>query len=535
MMAADALEVKLAKIKDHLSNFVVKDITSPRSKNVEEKINDDNKKISGCVTSDRFSYNERVSSYGPCMWTINEISPLELARLGWKAAEKNVLQCITCHAIISGELPDKSDPEAYDMFLDVLKNRLIIGHKDACRWGQNHSPVDFSLPPLIENSEDLRNMTNHAHTMASLNSALPHFDHIKLEQEIGVDSEILEGLFSTNEPIDEVKTSAALLILTGWVRSEGAYLKCTICQRSVGLWGFTTRADNFRHANKNTETDEAMDGDQGKSCNEKEDVDASGPSGANRSKRKRNNSQDNQTSQDSQNEEDDLLRNDSSDSEQSDVDGEMEKSLLEGKIDEYNKLMDKHSADKAKKQNSEDRKKERKKSLRSSDLKREQDMNNKNKKRKRGEESPLLIGQSPGSPVKKIEKKYPFHPLEEHRPWCSWITEIVIDQDGDQTASTDRGSDLSAIQRAINRKNSQDISLDMSGYNTDRTIQTVPGYQFFIQQIYEVLEMAAEPQWSNTEKYSMNLDGIRNIRSMLYDSWTASEATSTDAEDVAEK
>ncbi|CAL4222589.1 unnamed protein product, partial [Meganyctiphanes norvegica] len=114
---------------------------------------------------------------------------------------------------------------ADDMFLDILKNRLIIGHKQACRWQQNHSSIDFTLPPLIENTEDLRNMTNHAHTMASLNSALPHFDHTKLEQEIGVDNEIMEGLFSTNEPLDEVKTSAAILVLTGWVRSEGAYLR----------------------------------------------------------------------------------------------------------------------------------------------------------------------------------------------------------------------------------------------------------------------------------------------------------------------
>ena len=33
----------------------------------------------------------------------------------------------------------------------------------------------------------------------------------------------------------------------------------------------------------------------------------------------------------------------------------------------------------------------------------------------------------------------------------------------------------------------------------------------------------------------MNLEGIRNIRNMLHDSWTASEATSTDVEDIAEK
>ncbi|CAL4063002.1 unnamed protein product, partial [Meganyctiphanes norvegica] len=135
----------------------------------------------------------------------------------------------------------------------------------------------------------------------------------------------------------------------------------------------------------------------------------------------------------------------------------------------------------------------------------------------------------------KIEKKYPFHPLEEHRPWCSWITEIEVYLDGDKTVSTDKGSDYNAIQKTYYRKPSEDTSLDISGYNTDRTTQTLLGYQFFVQQIHEVLEMAAEPQWSNTEKYSMNLDGIRNIRSMLYDSWTASEANSTDAEDIAEK
>jgi len=134
------------------------------------------------------------------------------------------------------------------------------------------------------------------------------------------------------------------------------------------------------------------------------------------------------------------------------------------------------------------------------------------------DESPLVIGLSPGTPVKKIEKKYPFHPLEEHRPWCSWITELVFDPEGDTTASTDKGT-----------------SLDMSGYNTDRTSHTLLGYQLFIHQIYEVLDLVSEPQWSNSKKYCQNLEGIRNIRTMLYDSWTASEATTTDNEDIAEK
>jgi len=322
-----------------------------------KKSNADNEKISGSLPADRLAYNERVSSFGPCMWTVNELSPLELARYGWKAAEKNVLQCVTCQAIISGELPDKSDPEAYGTFFDVLKNRVIIGHKQACRWQQNHSPNDFSLPPSIENTEDLRNMTNHAHTMSSLNSALPHFDHRKLEEEIDVDVEVMEALFSTNEPLDDVKATAALLVLTGWVRGEGAYLKCTICQRSVGMWGYTTRADHCKSINSNnesnntnkvTETVESVVGGKATPCNREEEMESSGPSGATRNKRKRNNSQDSQSSQDSQNE-DELLASDSSDSEQSDVDIEMEKSLLEGRIDKYNELLEIHSQEKEKK------------------------------------------------------------------------------------------------------------------------------------------------------------------------------------------
>ncbi|XP_042891488.1 transcriptional regulator ATRX homolog isoform X2 [Penaeus japonicus] len=241
----DAVLAKVNKISDIFSSLT-DTVTRSSGLIIKEKLN--NKQNAQAIktqpqNSEEF-YN-RVSSFRPGLWTARELTPLECARWGWRIQEKDILQCVTCREVVCAILPDVQDFKAYDKYLGLLKTRIVEAHKDACGWKFNPSPEEFVQPPYIGSLEDMRNLTNSARTLAALNSALPYLDVQSLSDSLGADKELIEGLFQNGSIDYEVQASSVLLVLSGWTRGEGAYLRCKVCRRSVGLWSFITRADEL--------------------------------------------------------------------------------------------------------------------------------------------------------------------------------------------------------------------------------------------------------------------------------------------------
>lgn len=61
-------------------------------------------------------------------------------------------------------------------FLEKLKRQVVHGHHEACWWRHNPYSLHLTHPPQPTAVEDLQNLSNSAHTLGSLESALPHLD-----------------------------------------------------------------------------------------------------------------------------------------------------------------------------------------------------------------------------------------------------------------------------------------------------------------------------------------------------------------------
>lgn len=53
---------------------------------------------------------------------------------------------------------------------------MVDGHHEACWWRHNPYSLHLTHPPKPAAMEDLQNLSNSAHTLGSLESALPHID-----------------------------------------------------------------------------------------------------------------------------------------------------------------------------------------------------------------------------------------------------------------------------------------------------------------------------------------------------------------------
>ncbi|XP_063611657.1 cyclic nucleotide-gated cation channel beta-1-like [Penaeus indicus] len=240
----DAVWAKVNKISTIFSSLTDTVTRPPGLINIE-KLNKQNAQAVKTQPQNPEEFYNRVSSFRPGLWTVQELTPLECARWGWRIQEKDILQCVTCREVVCAILPDVRDFKAYEKYLGLLKSRIVEAHKDACGWKHNPSPEEFVQPPYIGSIEDMRNLTNSARTLAALNSALPYLDVGALSDSLGADRDLIVGLFQNDSTDYEVQASSVLLVLSGWIRGEGAYLRCKVCRRSVGLWSFITRADEL--------------------------------------------------------------------------------------------------------------------------------------------------------------------------------------------------------------------------------------------------------------------------------------------------
>ncbi|XP_071542808.1 uncharacterized protein [Panulirus ornatus] len=419
---------KVAKIAEIFASLVD---TGPTVAWCDDKENCDSTSTSAVKTQPENleAFYSRVNSFRPGLWNVLEVSPLQCARWGWQMLEKDVIQCVTCQEVVCAILPDPSDRDAYTRFLQLLKKRLIDGHKEACGWRHNPSSEELTHPPCVSTLEELRNMANSARTLAFLNSALPYIDNSVLMETLEVDEELIKGVFTCSSTDEDVKKSSVLLVLCGWSRGQGAYLRCRVCRRSVGLWSFFTRADELQN-DKGTASvsDEPHQPKEKKSSQESDDEDPSSK-WCKRLRAKRVNE----------------LGNEEVGNRQDEVVGSK-------------------------------RQKKRERSRKSDSIRVDEPL-----KERKEEPSLLIIGSSPSTQLKKVEKKQYFHPLEEHRYWCTWLMKI---QDG---------------------SNEEDNQVEKRGY------------QIVIEKVRLMIGLSSRKDLCSSEKYASNVDGLRLIRTMLND------------------
>ncbi|XP_069939903.1 zinc finger C3HC-type protein 1-like isoform X2 [Cherax quadricarinatus] len=345
------------------------------------------------------AFCSRVDSFRPGLWNVFEVSPLECARWGWHIIEKDILQCITCQEVVCAALPNLVDRDAHEKFLTLLKDCLVNSHKTACGWRHNPSPKELTQPPSVTTVEQLHNMTNSAHSLAALGSSLPQLDQHTLMSTMKMDSNLINGMFTCSSTNEDAKTSSVLLVLSGWSRGEGAYLRCRICRRIVGLWSVVTRADELTagEAAASSETEPDL-GEHLSSHTQSEEV------------AEENKNIVKKTTIDNNDDDDD---NDRLDSKWS--------NCLRGKriiIEQGNK--EGFSRQEELDDNNTRKKRQRMSGNDGSDI-------NEAVEGSQEESSLLIIGSSPSSQIKKLEEKRYFHPLEEHRHWCPWVIKIQLE------------------------------------------------------------------------------------------------------------
>ncbi|KAK8386678.1 hypothetical protein O3P69_017854 [Scylla paramamosain] len=311
------------------------------------------------------AFYERLASFGPGCWGVREVTPLEFALYGWKIIQPDVVQCGTCKQVVCATLPFPTDRHAYSMFLEKLKKQVIDGHHEVCWWRHNPCPLHLAHPPQLATLEDLKNLSNLAHILESLDSALPHIDIPTFMAQLGVDDKLLGKLQST-EDMSVVKITAILLTLSGWSRGPGAFLRCKGCCRSVGLWSFVTQAEA------------KLEGPTLRSFEIPGLV-----------------SRKHGTSDSENSEEGGVFVS----PEPEDTQSQWRMRLRERRVSEQSSSEELHP-------------RRRKGSERSRKGSTSSQMDAK--------EEPFVID-TPLIKKQKIQKQY-FHPLEEHRPWCPWIT-----------------------------------------------------------------------------------------------------------------
>ncbi|KAG0724142.1 NIPA-like protein [Chionoecetes opilio] len=322
------------------------------------------------------AFYERLASFGPGLWRVREVTPLECARYGWKLIQADVVQCVTCRQVVCCALPLPTHRYAYSQFLERLKSQVVEGHHDACWWRHNPSSPRLALPSLPATYEDLHNLVNTAHILEGLESALPRLDIPALMTQLDVDDATL-GKLHSRQGVSAVQITAALLTLSGWTKGAGEYLRCKGCCRSVGLWSFVTQADGDKPADPALRPPETPSPASGRHRNR--ETESSG-------------------------EESGVFASPEKHAEPEDTQAQWRMRLRERRVSEQSSGEESHP----RRRRGSDRMRKGSTSSQT-DAKEEPAI-------------PLVETPPPAPKVKPIPKQ-PFHPLEEHRPWCPWLIE----------------------------------------------------------------------------------------------------------------
>ncbi|XP_050413356.1 zinc finger C3HC-type protein 1 [Patella vulgata] len=233
------------KVKTFLSTFLSSNTKESKTeKNVEVKSDDEKKEavLSPIESAAKFDYFKRVETYSPMTWfgKPKELSPLICARYGWENSVNDMLQCVSCRAVLSGQLPSTTEFDLYKESCDKLLEKLISGHEKLCWVAANPTSERFMILPLY----DVVQLKNEFHErlcqLAKIKTTLPKLNFENLEK-WGFDEEKCTQL-ATSQHIREDAAISATLAITGWTLGDSIdIIRCNYCKRRIGLWNYETK------------------------------------------------------------------------------------------------------------------------------------------------------------------------------------------------------------------------------------------------------------------------------------------------------
>ncbi|XP_064606063.1 zinc finger C3HC-type protein 1-like [Liolophura sinensis] len=234
------------RVKNILSSFLVPALEKRIQKG--NSVNPSKTSDSESLLSDHWdkdAFDRRVETFTTVNWLAKpaDVSPLECARYGWENTGADMMKCVSCKAILCGQLPKWKSPDLYRDCHRKLRTSLVETHKDACPWRNNPSPASF-LTICFENREETLQLIQETYDdFVTSNMQLPvlsfeTLDGIGLE-EITFHDRAMQ-VYQTMGKQTDFNFSAFSLALFGWKRSllQPQVIVCERCRRQVGLWSF---------------------------------------------------------------------------------------------------------------------------------------------------------------------------------------------------------------------------------------------------------------------------------------------------------
>ncbi|KAK3102325.1 hypothetical protein FSP39_010497 [Pinctada imbricata] len=176
-----------------------------------------------------------------------ELSPLVCARYGWQNTDQDLLQCVSCKVIVSGQLPMVwDDNKLYRNCCKKLENRIQTAHEKACKWLANPSPEAILVVDLYNKRDVVQQFLNRVEGLSKIGKYLPEMSVLTLSMQEAdqntLDCVVNEVKETVQEEDIEILQKAVILALCGWkIRTsngENSVLTCDYCRRHAGVWNY---------------------------------------------------------------------------------------------------------------------------------------------------------------------------------------------------------------------------------------------------------------------------------------------------------
>ncbi|XP_042896658.1 zinc finger C3HC-type protein 1-like isoform X1 [Parasteatoda tepidariorum] len=180
------------------------------------------------------------------------LSPLICAQYGWKCVNPNLLECIACGAKLCTQEPKIEIYDAYKSCLDKIVADLKDGHKDDCPWPLAPSPESFVKMVPLPKEEALSQFVNRLKPFLNSDSSIPQVKG-SIPSVLDLKQEDVCSIFKlakvTSKYTNEIVMSAVCLAATGWTlffKRNGemmTYVRCDSCQRMIWVKSFNLVTD----------------------------------------------------------------------------------------------------------------------------------------------------------------------------------------------------------------------------------------------------------------------------------------------------
>lgn len=191
------------------------------------------------------NFLKRVDTFSASTWFGKpaELSPLICARYGWENVDVDMLQCASCKTFLCGELPMKTDTEAYNKSLQELKHNTVASHDRLCMLSTFPCPEEFCHVQVDDVASLSASFIKHVTALSEIQEQLPKLDTASLEN-LGYDPGQAAAYCKRNLVQDKyISPAAVTLAFTGWtcnIAANKEILVCSMCRRRLGLWSFRT-------------------------------------------------------------------------------------------------------------------------------------------------------------------------------------------------------------------------------------------------------------------------------------------------------